>query len=205
VVSFTATSHPGILARLTKDRRKDPTKDPALPRYCSVSLDAATKDSLAADTPFVGMVNVRLVEVRCWLLGLESAADSTGKLRVHLTQQGDEVLVAGDDDGLAVSVSHDPVASEFVYRVGGTLPDANAIESHCQYWDADVGGQDILHVPDLTPVGPFATWQIALLPNEVSPNTEWSSLTEIRLEFFVKYHAVPVSTVPTKKTVPPQA
>lgn len=189
VVSFTADSHPHLLDALVKDRRKKST-DPELPRFCTFTLDPATADSTGTSSPFVGKVNVRLVEARCWLIGLSSAADQTGILKVHLTQGGDETIIASDAPHVPVSVSHDPVSSVFSYKVGVDAPSEAAIETPVTYWDPDVGDQTILHVPDLTPIGPFATWQIALRPEEISPQVDWTALTEIRLEFFVRFHGI---------------
>lgn len=42
-------------------------------------------------------------------------------------------------------------------------------------------------VPSHTPVGPFTTWETGLRPQEIGDDVDWSALTGIRLECFVRY------------------
>jgi len=151
--------------------------------YWEFSLDPATMDSTSADTLFHGMANVRLTEVRCWLIGLDSAADNTGHIKVHLTQMGEEMIVK--PTGEIVPVTHDQIEKAFEYSINKPVPDPMAVVTPAKYWGEAQPGQ----LPELTPIGPFATWRVSLRNQDVSKQIKWDTLESIRMEFFVRWVA----------------
>lgn len=163
-----------------KDRGTDRDGNPRA-HFVEVRLTAASGATTAQQSPFHGMADIRLDEVRCWLTGLDDAAGSSGTLQVHLTHLGKEQLA--HPSGKLVDVEHDPVERVFEYRPGAEAGTAAAIETRAQFWEDTPKGQ----LPSITPVGPFGTWRIGLRPQDLAKDVDWSALTQIRLEFFVRY------------------
>jgi hypothetical protein len=124
IVVFHTKTHPKIIPSFKKDRGIDEDLDDQA-RYWEFTLDPATKESTSADSPFAGMSNVRLTEVRCWLIGLDSAADATGHIKVNLTQMGEETIVA--PNGESIPITHDPVPKAFEYSIKKTVPSPEGV------------------------------------------------------------------------------
>jgi hypothetical protein len=182
VVTFTIKDHPEILDAFMKDRGKNNQGVPQMP-FWEFTLEPPTADSTSDDNPFMDMTNVRLDEVRCWLIGLTST-DSSGNVKVHLTQQGDEKITPSSG-GDPVSMRHVPVPALFEYSTKKTWPSDGAVVTATEYWKPLVTGQ----LPTCTPIGPFATWRIALRAADFTDSKiAWDSLTEIQLEFYVRFH-----------------
>lgn len=166
-----------IRSELRKDRGTDEAGNERA-HHWEFDLDPPMDDSRIDDSPFEGWTNVRLVEVRCWLVCLESPF----AIKVHLTQMGDEQIVSPNGEVLAVE--HDPVEKVFEYVA--SQPSENKIETRACYWAPTVPGE----LPTHTPIGPFATWRIGLRPQDLAQDVDWNMLTDrltqIRLEFTVR-------------------
>ena len=181
VFTFDATKTKSIIRQFRTDRGAGFDGPNAF--YWEFPVPVADKSATQNDNPFGGMANVRLTEVRAWLFGLGSAGGKDGAIKVHIVQQGDEQVVA--PSGAVVAMTHDPVERVFEYTAAVTTPDVASIETPAIYWDQP----NQKELPDHTPVGPFATWRIAVRPQDAVRTIDWKSLTEIRVEFFVKYQA----------------
>lgn len=182
VVHVSAAGDPDLVDQFALDRGTDDLLNP-LAHYWEISLDAPTRATTAEDSPFAGMANVRLVEVRSYLEGLEAAADEAGNLKVHLTHGGSEWIAPAHAVIDRVRADHDPIERLFEYNV--CAPGGRLIETAAHYWDSESDGS-LSRRPDHTPVGPFATWRVAVRPQEISEDTNWAALTGVRLEFFVR-------------------
>jgi hypothetical protein len=187
VITFDAKKD-GVIASLKKSRGED-EDGVKLPHFWQFSLTPATKASKAKSDHFTDMADVRLVEVRCWLIGLNSAADATGAVKVHLTQQGDETLANRQGD--IVSVRHDRIEKTFEYSTKkGAWPSDAAVVTHATYWAPTPPNA----LPEHTPIGPFATWRVGLRTQDAAHDIQWDTLHSVRLEFFICWQGFNTST-----------
>jgi hypothetical protein len=194
VVTFDG-KHLARIIRSFKTDRKDADGAPSA-RYWEFKLAPWLKGMTEAQSPFHDMTNVRLDEVRCWLLGLQ-ASDSQGNVTVHVTQQGEEQIVPRDGLG-PTYITHDPIDKVFKYRLAGPIPSDAAIETRATYWIASPDGA----LPSHTPIGPFATWRISVDPaTDFKGDIPWDQLTGIRMEFFVRSVAGPTAVADTQPAV----
>lgn len=141
---------------------------------------AGSREVLLSITPkshrdFLDMANVRLTQVRFWLLGATvdavQSADAHWEprraLRVEITHCGDDTI--WDPDGSPCTFRHAPVTMQFSYET--TV--FNASDGQCSGRPELVyGRQDIEHdyaggssrpgVGDKPPIGPFGEWKIQI-------------------------------------------
>ncbi|WP_458232796.1 hypothetical protein [Roseateles sp. P5_E8] len=181
VVEFAAGSGSDIVTAFQTDRGQDVLfNDKA--RFWEFDLEPPTSDSTDGDSPFNDMMNVRMVEVRCWLLGM-TASDQTGHIKVHLIHRGNERIVPRDGKS-AVHVDHDPVEKTFEYRRAADASTPGEVVARAEYW----GEHPLGELPAHTPLGPFTTWRIAVRPQDFKDQkVDWDQLKTVRLEFFVRY------------------
>jgi hypothetical protein len=180
VLTFVAADRPSVVKSFSRDRGEDPFDGPN-PFYWEFKVRVASKGATQRQSAFAGMKNVRLSEIRVWLVGLDSAAGTDGSVKVHVTHQGEEDIV--HPDGTVVHMSHDPVERVFEYRTGSPIPGDGAIEAPLVYWDQPRASA----LPDHTPIGPFATWRVAVRPQDAVRKIDWKALSQVQVEFFVRY------------------
>lgn len=188
VVHIHAQDDATVADGLARDRGSDDLGNP-LPHYWELTLDAPTRATTRDESPFVGMANVRLVEVRCYLEGLDAVADDQGNVKVHLTHGGREAIAPAHSEHDTVWHEHDAIERMFEYNVHETGADGGSaprIETSAHYWDTESDGS-LSRVPQHTPVGPFTRWRISLRPQEINGDVDWAALTGVRLEFFVRF------------------
>lgn len=183
IVHVSAADTPDLVDQFALGRGEDDQFEP-LAHYWEIKFTAPTRATTAEESPFAGMANVRLVEVRCYLEGLDHAADDAGNLKIHLTHGGSEWIAPSHSVTDKVLCDHDPIERMFEYNVRAA--NGRQIETAAHYWDTESDGS-LSRRPDHTPVGPFTTWRVGLRPQEISEDTDWRALTGVRLEFFVRF------------------
>ncbi|KNG85207.1 hypothetical protein ANOM_008083 [Aspergillus nomiae NRRL 13137] len=148
-----------------------------------VSLNFAPGDS-----PFgAGRADVRLEEVRFWLVGASVRPDGLGRQRilVHIEHLGPEVFE--DDNHDRLEFSHDMLTIPFEYdaaRVSSTkdltsramLSQQNALRGS---W---TGGLKREEAGSIAAVGPFATWRLVVRESE-NPELDMSKVASAHVEF----------------------
>jgi len=122
-----------------------------------------------ATSPFAGMANVRVSEVRVWIDG---AATSDGRLEVNITQTGQEQITS--TSGKVFSFTHEPVSKLFIYDLttGEIVQKANFGVSQGSGSTAQI----------YAAIGPFAAWQIQVKPGNNS-DLSLAGVTGVRIEF----------------------
>ncbi|KAL1889080.1 hypothetical protein Sste5346_009145 [Sporothrix stenoceras] len=146
-----------------------------------------------AHTDFLDMANVRVTQVRVWLLNATVSAHDPDAphprypLRVKITQCGDDTIWT--PDGKPCVFRHTPVTMHFSYETI-KFNETKGIFSGAP--DPVYGRQDIEHdyaggpsVPgaaDKPPIGPFGVWKI-VVRKDVNPGLNLTGVTAGWIEF----------------------
>ena len=131
------------------------------------SMQPVSKSTKASESPFAGLADVRVKNVRVWLHG---ATTGDGECQVTAHHLGQEILVSHNDQPM--DVSHEPRSVVFRYEV--------AFPKNVKKISVD---GDILKADEsYAPVGPFADWIIDLNPS-YNVSLDLSKLKSIELEF----------------------
>ena len=191
-VVWTFKATPAMIRAFSKDRGCNEQGEEEA-HFWEFNMEPATMGTQAKNDlkgQFADMANVRLAEVRCWLIGLDSAANTTGAVKVHLTQQGDESLTMRNNS--LVSVRHAPVENTFEYSTTGPWPSDAAVLTKATYG----GSTTPRKLPHYTPIGPFARWRIGVRTQNAAKSIHWEKLESIRLEFYISYQGFETSSHP---------
>ncbi|WP_146157529.1 hypothetical protein [Enhygromyxa salina] len=135
-----------------------------------VNLRPVTPTTSVAESPFAGLANIRLTDVRA---RIEGARTSDNRLYVRIEHSGAEVIVGRD--GQSRSFHHAPVAVVFRYRL-----DTGAIEI-----DGTIGSASPT-TPYAT-IGPFTLWRVSV-PRELNHDLQLSAVSHIELDFWGACH-----------------
>ncbi|KAF5964368.1 serine protein kinase [Fusarium bulbicola] len=157
----------------------------------SESLLTITPES---HTDFLDMANVRLTQVRVWLLGatIGTSRVSDGDmprraLRIEITHCGDDTI--WDPDGSPCRFRHAPVTMQFSYET--TLFNASGGERSGRpglvYSRQDIehdydGGSSRPGATDKPPIGPFGDWKLEIR-KDVNVGLDLQSVTAGWIEF----------------------
>lgn len=152
---------------------------------------------------FRRMVNVRLTQVRPWLLGAKVKADTSNEtvLVVRVTHMGDEIML--DSPRKLHEFSHEPVNFTIRYNCAkvtdldtsnyqAVLSEQN-IQSNYGY----TGGAGGAPLPtSIAAIGPFATWQIEILEDD-NEGLDLYGLSQVVIEFYGRdqYQMNPGTTI----------
>ncbi|KAK6541996.1 hypothetical protein TWF694_007768 [Orbilia ellipsospora] len=138
--------------------------------------------------------NIRLTEVRFWLLGVKSNARQDPHERqvfnLELTQCGTETIQ--NTLGTEIVFTHDPVTTTFGYYCNKVTKFKNCVESN--KWDDssksfqgdwDYNKSNYPSDGDISaPIGPYSDWTITIKSNEDgNPGLDLSNVTEGWFEF----------------------
>lgn len=144
-------------------------------------------------TDFLDMANVRVTQVRVWLLGATVSAHDPDAphprypLRVQITHCGDDTIWR--PDGRPCVFRHAPVTMQFSYET----TKFNESEGQCSgAHDLVYGRQDIEHdyaggpsapgAADKPPIGPFGDWKV-VVRKDVNPDLNLDGVTAGWIEF----------------------
>jgi hypothetical protein len=149
-----------------------------------LNFDALTM-SHTAGTTFGGRANVRLNQVRVWLLGAKVSTDQSGRkpLMVEINQSGNETIL--DPSNTAYSFSHDPVNIQFTYDATNvkTLQDCStSVVLGTESIQNDFTGGKPTE-DSMGPIGPFSQWRIQVKASE-NAGLDMSGVTAGYMEFW---------------------
>ncbi|KAF7944292.1 hypothetical protein EAE96_010692 [Botrytis aclada] len=131
------------------------------PDSARLKLSIAPPGSLAPESPFSNMVDIRLTRVR---LFLPSVTTKNGKLHAALTHLGRETLA--DAKNAQITFSH----RHILYNIATSKPIMYGIIG-------DLNDPNLYALP-----GPFATWEINI-PNNYNPGLVLTGVEKPYLEF----------------------
>ncbi|CAK7229213.1 hypothetical protein SCUCBS95973_007145 [Sporothrix curviconia] len=146
-------------------------------------------------TDFLDMANVRVTQVRVWLLGATVAAreavDTTSPprspLRIEITHCGDDTVWT--PDGQPCVFRHAPVTLQFSYETAlfnsskGAISGRRELVNSRQDIEHDyAGGPSTPGAADKPPIGPFGDWKINVRA-DVNPGLNLGGVTAGWIEF----------------------
>ncbi|KJK66773.1 hypothetical protein P875_00127901 [Aspergillus parasiticus SU-1] len=147
-------------------------------------------DPLKDQDTFGGHADIRLSEIRLWLLG--ATVDNTGSrsdrpksLSINLQHMGKETIE--DPARNRFFFSHETVALSFEYRVD-EVPDFNHARTSAVQSKQNLGSDhhigSTVDKNTLASIGPFATWKILVIcGGGMNPGLNMDGVTEAFLEF----------------------
>ncbi|OJJ43183.1 hypothetical protein ASPZODRAFT_146204 [Penicilliopsis zonata CBS 506.65] len=177
-------NHPGLLIDITDDVLDDLKQKPDTFSNAVEAIFTITPHSLPA---FSDMANVRLTQVRLWLLGATVSQGSDGKsfLRVELHHMGRETI--WDIGGTPYQFSHDPVHLQFVYDTNNFNKNMKAsgdpeLVQGRQAIENDYAMVGKPTSDDRPPLGPFTDWRIQIRA-DANQGMDLLGLTKVWVEF----------------------
>ncbi|PRQ08101.1 hypothetical protein [Enhygromyxa salina] len=166
-----ATKPRGIVELITDDTHPDELARFRKTGELYVNVRPATPTTSSDESSFAGLANVRLTEVRAWILG---AVTATGRLHVTLESDGAEVIV--DRHGRPRSFRHAWDRVAFVYRLAD-----DTIEI-----DGTIGS--VSQRTRYASIGPFTRWRLKVEPH-LNAGLDLSQVRLIELDFWGACHA----------------
>ena len=151
---------------------------------CIESLaKSATSTSTINDTPFAGLANVRVSQVRVWVPNLQlKGAARRDRVSVEIKQEGSETVTSPDN--VISQFQHDPVYLTFQYRWDQIKQAVDIHSSHvtsthilASDWE-DANTNTRIQAP----IGPFANWVITLRDRD-NGQLDLSAVKKVFLEF----------------------
>ena len=159
-----------------------------IPQVHSVLVDTlaspATPHSSIDDTPFAGMANVRLSQVRVWIPGLRSRVSPSLRLSllIEIKHEGMESLV--NSKGVVSQFRHSAIYLSFQYN-------STAVQTVADIRNRNVSSTHTLgsdwigtnsNARTQAPIGPFANWVITIREKDNGP-LDWTDVKEAFMEF----------------------
>ncbi|GKT82049.1 hypothetical protein ColTof4_14472 [Colletotrichum tofieldiae] len=134
---------------------------------------------------FLTMANVRLTQVRVWLLGATVEPDNQGqhRLRVDIDHTGYETI--WDESGKPFKFEHDPVPLQFEYDTRlfnetGQVSGSPKLVYSRQAIEKDYNGGKKPEPSDRPPIGPFTDW-VTTVRSDVNPGLKMN-VTKVLVE-----------------------
>lgn len=175
----------GLLKKLTTDEitmlKNSGTNTPNGMEYNLLLAVHTTNDQ---DT-FQGRIDIRLSQIRLWLLGADVSPDPSGRklLSVQLIHSGEDDIQ--DEQGNDHKFSHDQVTIEFDYDSGKVDSIAHAISDYVfskqQIQDDHYIGDNATK-SSIAALGPFTTWRVRVR-ERTNRGLNLQGLREAYLEF----------------------
>jgi hypothetical protein len=134
---------------------------------------------------FAADANVRLSQIRLWLIGVKVDSDATNRalLYVDITQLGRETII--DSTRHTFQFSHDPVLLSFAYDTTGieSITDCTPDKAFgSESISGDYQGTGVVGTDTTAPLGPWATWRFEIRSVE-NGGLDMSGVTEAWIEF----------------------
>lgn len=153
------SAHPRLFAKLQRENT------------ANFRINVPKPGTSKADNRLAAYPEFHLSQVCCWVHGARWAADSGFDVQINLTHEGRESFI-GKDGKLRI-FRHDPVKIIIVHdsrRPG----DPDSISQRSDFSDDPKN-------PIRAPVGPYASWKIAINP-QLNPGIDLAGVNQITLE-----------------------
>ena len=144
-----------------------------------------TIDPVTDQNTFQARIDIRLSQIRLWLIGADVAPEPAGRklLSVQLIHSGDDDIQ--DERGTEHKFSHDPVAIRFDYDAGKVATADDAVSRHVfsrqQIQDDHYIGDNVTK-SSIAALGPYTTWRVRVLES-ANRGLDLRGLREAYLEF----------------------
>lgn len=144
-----------------------------------------TIDPIIDQNTFQARIDIRLSQIRLWLIGADVAPEPTGRklLSIQLIHSGDDDIQ--DERGIEHKFSHDPVAIRFDYDAGKVASADDALSRHVfsrqQIQDDHYIGDSVTK-SSIAALGPYTTWRVRVLES-ANRGLDLRGLKEAYLEF----------------------